>query len=265
MTPLEIRLVKDRLSLISQVLSGTDDAYKHSQVILDLADKLGFRGDLSSRIKVFAMLGDAALQAEDFVAASHSSERMVETVHALQKHHEGFPQSSIDDAVEVCWHFCFQLGRQAEYRDLGQKLKLLGQALQLCPAGNAIDVLNVWRRVEAEQTAVRRQMTKTRGTRRESRRPEKTLAELTASSIRDRLSGFKSDLTHSHLVPTEAAAMASRTLNRVTASLPFSAVRGRSDMSEDSARTRSQSPDVSKQARQVLSKGIGWLIGADDE
>ncbi|KZS95944.1 hypothetical protein SISNIDRAFT_438503 [Sistotremastrum niveocremeum HHB9708] len=265
MTPLEIRLVKDRLSLISQVLSGTDDAYKHSQVILDLADKLGFRGDMGSRIKVFAMLGDAALQAEDFVAASHSSEQMVEAVHTLQKHPEGVPQSSIDEAVEVCWHFCFQLGRQAEFRDLETKLKLLGQALQLCPSGNAVDVLNVWRRVEAEQTQIRRQMTKSREARRDRRRPEKTLAELTASSIRDRLSSFKPDLTHSHLVPTEAAAMASRTLGRVTASLPFGVARGRSDLSQDEPRARSQSPDVSAQARQVLSKGIGWLIGGDDE
>ena len=43
--PIEIRLEKDRLSLIARVLASTDDAYKHSQVMLELANKLGVPGD----------------------------------------------------------------------------------------------------------------------------------------------------------------------------------------------------------------------------
>ena len=67
----------------------------------------------------------------------------------------------------------------------------------------------------------------------------------------------------------DAAALAGRTFNRVTASFPFSiGHRGSSDTnssSRDGSRQRPQSGDVSAQANRVFAKGIGWLIGADDE
>ncbi|GBE77859.1 hypothetical protein SCP_0107410 [Sparassis crispa] len=65
-TPLEIRLTKDRLSLVSRVLSSNSDAYKHTQVILELVEKLGFGGDAIAEVKTLAMLVETALQSEDF-------------------------------------------------------------------------------------------------------------------------------------------------------------------------------------------------------
>ena len=60
--PIEIRLTKDKLSLISRILSSNEDAYKHTEVILELCYKLGYRDDPVAEVKVLAMLADSALQ-----------------------------------------------------------------------------------------------------------------------------------------------------------------------------------------------------------
>jgi hypothetical protein len=44
-TSLEIRLTKDRLTLIARILSSIDDAYKHTDVMLDIVEKLGYTRD----------------------------------------------------------------------------------------------------------------------------------------------------------------------------------------------------------------------------
>jgi len=46
-----------------------NNAYEHTQVVLDLCNKLGFRGDATAEGKTLVMLADAALQAEDFSQA----------------------------------------------------------------------------------------------------------------------------------------------------------------------------------------------------
>ena len=76
-----------------------------------------------------------------------------------------------------------------------------------------------------------------------------------------------------HMTPSpDAAAFAGKAFSRVAANIPFAlGGRGRSYLSEESDRSRSGSrtrPDsahVSEQASRVLQKGIGWLLGADDE
>jgi len=42
-----------------------DDVYQHTQAVLGLCNKLGFRGDATAEAKTLIMLADAALQ-EDF-------------------------------------------------------------------------------------------------------------------------------------------------------------------------------------------------------
>ena len=39
--PIEVRLTKDRLALVSQILASNDSAYKHIEVLLELVHKLG--------------------------------------------------------------------------------------------------------------------------------------------------------------------------------------------------------------------------------
>jgi hypothetical protein len=155
MSPIEIRLTKDRLSLISRVLSSNSNAYKHAEVILELCNKLGYRGDPVAEVKVLAMLADTALQTEDFDYAYGNIERMIALVSSLRNKYMESDEKA-REAVEVCWVACFQLGRQSEFLDLAKKMVLLGNALELCPPDKIHDVLTAWRKLEAENVPASR-------------------------------------------------------------------------------------------------------------
>jgi hypothetical protein len=274
-SPIEIRLTKDRLSLVSRVLSSNVDAYKHTQVVLDLVYKLGFRNDVVAEVKTLAMLANTALHTEDFDRAYETSERMVDTVLNLRSSASlGLEDTNVQEASEVCWMACWQLGRQPEFDDVDKKLLLLGRALELCPPDRLHEVLTGWCRLEKEDLDNRKErLAASRGAVGLAKAPRRPVIENTpntASSLASRLQDFRMHMPASPLANAEdAAALAGRTFNRVTASFPFSiGHRGSSDTnssSRDGSRQRPQSGDVSAQANRVFAKGIGWLIGADDE
>ncbi|TFK36840.1 secretory pathway protein Sec39-domain-containing protein [Crucibulum laeve] len=276
-SPIEIRLTKDRLSLISRVLSSNNDAYKHTEVILDLSYKLGFAEDVVAEVKVLAMLADTALQAEDFERAYENSERMVDIVFKLRASSElDADDPRIHEVTEVCWIACFQLGRQPEFEELGKRMLLLGRALELCPAEKLHDVLTAWQRLENEDIQNREErMTHRRSGTAAVSSPRKlvdsSLPINVASTLRARLQDFH--MPSPPLLSTpDAAALASRTFKSVAANFPFGH-RGRSQLSEtddtgshrSTSTRRTEGEDVSAHATRVLSKGIGWLIGADEE
>ncbi|KAF5311851.1 hypothetical protein D9619_003139 [Psilocybe cf. subviscida] len=276
-TPLEIRLTKDKLSLISRVLSSNNDAYKHTQVILELGYKLGYGHDQVAEVKILAMLADTALQAEDFVRAYENNERMVQVVSELRRKSAlGVDDGKAREASEVCWIACFQLGRQSEFPDLDKKMTLLGYALELCPPEKINDVLTAWRRYESQDILRRQERLehKRTGGQVKNNVPKADFVPINvASSLRAKLHDFH--MPSPPLLSTpDAAALASRTFKSVAANFPFSVgSRGRSHASDaddkqsirsDSTR-RTEGEDVSTQASRVLSKGIGWLIGADEE
>ena len=276
-SPIEIRLTKDRLSLVSRVLSSNNNAYKHTEVILDLVHKLGFRGDIVAEIKTLAMLAETAMQMEDFTRAYETSEKMVNTV-LLLRSSDTFAASqaqdpSIQEASEVCWVTCFQLGRHPEFPDVQKKLALLGRALEFCPAEKLPDILASWRVLEDEDIAARREALAARkhgpGTRRvrQARRERGSGLGVDVASLASRLQNMQMHIPASPHFANEA-------FSRVAANIPFSlGGRGRSYLSEASDRSRSGSRTraadgahvVSEQASRVLQKGIGWLLGADDE
>ncbi|KAH9944120.1 secretory pathway protein Sec39-domain-containing protein [Epithele typhae] len=278
-SPIEIRLTKDRLSLVSRVLSSNNDAYKHTEVILDLIRKLGFRDDIVAEVKTLAMLTETALQADDFPRAYATADTMVNTVVLLRGDRAPGAASApsatpdpIAEASEVCWLTCFQLGRHPEVPDADKKLALLGRALEICPAERLPDVLAAWRALEDEDVDARRDAllersrTRTRG--RGRRRAGSTLTPAHAvASLATRLQSMQA-----HMPSPDAAAFAGKAFSRVAANIPFAlGGRGRSYLSEDSERSRSGSrtrldgAQVSEQASRVLQKGIGWLLGAEDE
>ena len=274
--PIEIRLTKDRLTLISRVLSSNDDAYKHSGVILDLCQKLGYKNDVVAEVKVLAMLADTALQAEDFTRAYENNERMVQIVTSLRNASPG--NMTIDDeklreVVGVCWIACFQLGRHPEFDDLQKKMRLLGSVLELCPSDKLHDVLTSWRKLEAEDLAAREAKLNERrdGMSITKPREQGNAAMTVASSLKARLQELHMPSPPMLNTP-DAAALASKTFKSVAANFPFGH-RGRSQASDTDERSsvRSESSrrtdltDVSAQATKVFSKGIGWLIGTDDE
>lgn len=270
-SPIEIRLTKDRLSLVSRVLSSNNDAYKHAEVILDLVHKLGFRGDIVAEVKTLAMLAETALQADDFARAYETSESMVNTVLLLRSSDLSAQQNpAVDEAGEVCWVTCFQLGRHPEFPDVQKRLTLLGRALEFCPPEKLPDILTAWRTLEEEDIDERREAlaSQTRGARRARRPRQRVTGADAVASLATRLQSMQMHIPHS----PDAAALANKAFSRVAANIPFSLTgRGRSYLSEESDRSRSGSrtrPDgthVSEQASRVLQKGIGWLLGADDE
>ncbi|KAA1468260.1 Sec39-domain-containing protein [Dentipellis sp. KUC8613] len=283
-SPLEIRLVKDRLSLISRVLSSNDNAYKYPEVILELVHKLGFRDDTTATVKALAMITDTALQAEDFTRAYESSGTMISTILELNSSPLATTNpAKVQEANEVCWVACFQLGRQIEFEDVEKKLALLGRALEFCPPEKMVDVLNAWRRLESEDTEERRERL---GKRKGRTGPDNTRTKRqavptgTAASLAARFQHLHMPDLHmpsSPLVSTPDAAAIAHTFSRVAANFPFSVGgRPKSVASDDSGReksrsverpwpSRSEHPDVSAQASRVFQKGIGWLIGADEE
>ncbi|KAG7099067.1 hypothetical protein E1B28_000942 [Marasmius oreades] len=276
-SPIEIRLTKDRLTLVSQVLSSNSDAYKHIEVILDLVRKLGFKDDIVAEVKALAMIADTALQAEDFSRSYETSQRMVDLVLNLRASSMGMDDPQIREASDVCWIACFQLGRQTEFEDMDKKLCLLGRAVEICPADKLHDVLTAWRRLENQDIGVREErLTKRHGgavdsgdNRKRAATALLNLPESAASTLQERLKSFH--MPSPPLLNTpDAAALASRTFKSVAASFPFS--RGRSRFSQESGSDRSRSgsrrpgngQDVSAQASRVFSQGIGWLIGAEE-
>ena len=54
-----------------------NNAYEHTQAVLGLCNKLGFRGDATAEAKTLVMLADAALQ-EDFSQADENAMWMAE-------------------------------------------------------------------------------------------------------------------------------------------------------------------------------------------
>ncbi|KAF7436675.1 hypothetical protein PC9H_003508 [Pleurotus ostreatus] len=272
-SPIEIRLTKDRLSLVAQVLSSNADAYKHTEVILELVRKLGFRDDTVAEVRTLAMLADSALQGEDFTRAYDANKRMIDIVHNfIESAPLGKEDVQVKQALEVCWVACYQLGRQPEFDDVEKKLSLLGYALELCPRDKLHDILISWRRLETEDIEARQERLEMRRndptTVSAKRKPAATVSSYPAASLRARLQHFHMP-TPPLLSTPDAAALATRTFRSVAANFPFSVgSRGRSQAShlDDAASSRSGSrrpegDDVSAQASRVLSKGIGWLIG----
>lgn len=254
-SPIEIRLTKDRLSLISQVLSSNDDAYKHTEVILDLVHKLGYKEDITAEVKTLAMISDVALQNEDFTRAYEITDKIVQTVLRLDVDHQ-----NTQEAKEVCWVACFQLGRQSEFADVQKKLSLLGRALEMCPAERIVEILAAWRRLDQEDIDARREASATRST---MERPKRKREPAAAISFTDRL---QMHIPPSPLIHTpDAAMLASKTFSRVAANLPFSIGRDRSSSPGGNSSRSSSRMGLSGEPSRVLQKGIGWLIGAEDD
>ena len=288
LTPIEIRLTKDRLSLVSRVLSSNSDAYKYKEVILELVDKLGFRGDSVARVKALAMITDTALQTEDFAHAFETSEVMVNTVSQLCLS-PGIPEAQLGDAKEVCWVSCFQLGRQSEFADVPKKLRLLGHALEFCPADRLPEILAAWRRLEKEDIAARQHASDDKdkdglsSTRQRGRAAAATTQYRQAHQSGALAPTLASRLQNIHLpasplsplVMADGAVIAD-TFNRVASKFPFTKSRPQAhdqpegdEESDGSHGAGAGWPsldreEVSAQASKALQRGIGWLIGADE-
>jgi len=216
------------------------------------------------------MLSDTALQAEDFTRAYETSKRMIETVSNLRAEASGGTiDPTVQEACEVCWVACYQLGRQLEFYDVAKKQELLGRALEFCPADKLSDVLTSWRRLQKDTLENRRDYLAHRSPTRQRRSASWNATTSLQARLRDlHMPG------NPFINAEDAAVLAGKAFNRVASNFPFaaggqgwlgsSASQIRSDSRENNG-LRPDGEDVSAQASRVLQKGIGWLLGADDE
>jgi neuroblastoma-amplified sequence len=238
-------------------------------MILDIVHKLGYREDVVAEIRTFAMIADSALQAEDFDCAYETSQRMISIVLQLRESTSSEDPKTVE-ATEVCWVACYTLGRQIELPDTSRKCTLLARALELCPPDRLHDILVAWKKFEGDEIKER----KTRLTQRSAiQSAPNHKATLKESSLLPMSLSLQSKLSDFHmpspplLSTPDAAALATRTFKNVAANFPF---RGRSRVSASDA-SEQRSPSGSRRgfdgsdAGRVLSRGIGWLIGADEE
>ena len=242
--------------------------------MLDLMRKLGFHDDLLAEVKTLAMLADASLQAEDFPRAFEVSEQMIDTVIRFKdSSFVGEDDLRVQEAIEVCWVACFQLGRQSEADNVEKRFMLLGRALELCPPDKIVDVLQSWKRLETESIDLRRDKQGEMSFKNiKTSRQERQQGRGRTSTLASRLQNIHMPSPSLRSAAPDAAALASHAFSSIASAFPFSA---RSLVSEGSLSNRSNSrerggvragsPDVQTQARQALQRGIGWLIGADED
>ncbi|CAG8539491.1 9441_t:CDS:2 [Ambispora leptoticha] len=159
--PLQIRLAPNRLDLIARLLSTHETAYHEPESILELARKLGYRNDKVAEVKVLAMLSDAALRDTEYAVAYERCMDVVKVTKNIIAANiaksssttittESEEKSELYEAKDVSWRVCYEVGKQEGYADIEKRMTLVGFALALCPVKQAINILNLWRKLEVE-------------------------------------------------------------------------------------------------------------------
>ncbi|CAG8495424.1 2174_t:CDS:2, partial [Ambispora gerdemannii] len=186
--PLQIRLAPNRLDLIARLLSTHETAYHDPESILELARKFGYRNDKVAEVKVLAMLSDAALHNTDYAIAYERCMDVVKVTkniaatntaksNARMTITEGEEKSELYEAKDVSWRVCYEVGKQEGYANIEKRMTLIGFALALCPTKQAINILNLWRKLEVEYKLIH--ASKAAALSRDSTRDnEKTLSHL---------------------------------------------------------------------------------------
>jgi hypothetical protein len=280
--PLEIRHTPNKLDLIRRLLTSSEDAFRHSEIVLELADKLGVsRPESTANVEILGMLAEAAVKAGEYeIADTHCHSIIV----LVRKRHVKADEAIETKKKEVCWKSCVLIGRQAEYANIGAKMELLGRAIEYCPPRELPAILEIWRKVEDGQI------------------------RLGEAAKRRRLAGItnpapisaptsSTPMSPARSVDGEKRVLGSRTAARLAmnfgerlrqyAPSPVLSESGMDDNSTPAKRTSMESErDVGRpalaaifdeavgaeegermrhQARRALVKGVGWLLGADEK
>lgn len=147
--PIEIRMSQDRLSLIARLIDSNADARRHPQVVLELVDKLGYRGDKVAEIRTLALIVSACAKAGEYERAAEMCEEMVGKAEAVRRSPKG---GDTQEIANMTWLACSRVGQSSTYHDSEKKLRLMGHALLLCPTEQVSDLLVSWRAVEESAT-----------------------------------------------------------------------------------------------------------------
>ena len=290
-TPLEIRYAKSKLDLVRRVLETSHDAFQHPELILDLADKLGYKDDATARIEVLGMLVESAVKAGDYDAGYAHCQEMVTS--SKKRFKSTRAESEAIFSSDVVWKSCLLVGSQSDYFSIDNRMNLLGRAIEACPAEEIPRILGVWRKVEdgqmkLDEAAKRRRLHGIRSANPPSR-PGSSMASPAVGE--ERVLGSRTAARAARLAMDFAAPrLRSAGISpQLPSGLGFS---GRSPTltspalsSTDGARrsTDSDRPSIGsildnsglaqgaaeaervrQQARRALVRGVGWLLGADE-
>ncbi|KAJ8275215.1 hypothetical protein COCON_G00098400 [Conger conger] len=123
--PLQVRLRRDRLSLIEECFAACPTAYRQSTVLLGLAGLLRVAGDDEPKRKgqVLTLLAEQALQRHDYKASYIHCQDLMATGYGAG------------------WHVCCQLGQCEGYQDLQPRQELMAFALTHCPPASIQSLL----------------------------------------------------------------------------------------------------------------------------
>jgi hypothetical protein len=235
-TPLEIRLANNRLDIIGKVLASSEGAYRHETVILEIVDKLGYRGDEVAHVHVMSNLIALAVQADDAVQAHALAQKLLDSAgrsRALQQ--QGSVPSDGFLAYAACWRTLVDVAQMRQFVDEDKGSHLLAAAVRLCPAESLVNVLEQWRTAEENV---------------------RTAAPAWAT---------RSAVTRSvATIPSESTVLGSRRAARAAQmAVSFSEhLAGRLPSTHIPALAQ-EAPQVSRNAKIALAKGVGWLLGDD--
>ena len=263
LSPLEIRHAKSRLQLLKQVVESSEDSYRHPDLMLEMLDKLGYRSDNSARNEILALLCQSATRDGDYDAAYGLCQDMF--------------RMAQQDKDDIIWEPFVQLGMRVEFAEVDKRMTLLGQVLEICPPGEMPKILQDWRRVENGQVrlaeaAKRRRTTGIRSARRNTphaiEAEERVLGSRTAARAAKLAMGFagsKLNIRSSPLLassPTMSSSHGEPADRRSNESdrPSFGAIFDGTGVKAGTA----EAERVRQQARKVLVRGVGWLLGADE-
>lgn len=249
LAPIEIRLSKNRLSFFARLLSTNDDAYKHPDMLLDLARKLGYREDIDAQARLLAMMVDTAIQSADYRNAAELCEKMIK----------------FGGASEVAWRSCYQLAKTEDYEDVDERLALLGRAMLSCPKEQITTLLSLWVKLEPRRST----SDVAAATRDEGQHPTRSIQSLfggLAAAARPsavsptRSNNVTQDHQHQQQQPIHDAY--SRAPQNVRTAVPPSFAPPSLRHAVETGKGATEG--IRKGISSGLTRGVGWLIGADE-
>lgn len=246
-TPLEVRLEADKLMLINQLLSTRRDGHQYPNKILALAEGLdgSLKDNNKRQVEVLGRVIDAAIKYEDYEQAY----RITQTDDFQQK------LTFNENEVDRRWVSYYKLGVEDRWSSLSHRLDCLAQAMKLCPDQSLHVVLTEWKKLELskeESIPVEKKEE-------EARDASGALASIISpttieSQTRHLLSGGLRALKSVSAVSPGVSSQASAS----STSIPQSQFQSHPQVPQ------SQHQTFSLGLEEKLTRGVGWLIGADD-
>src|SRR5207244_8873796 len=59
-------------------------------------------------------------------------------------------ETILNSVKDIAWRICYEVAKQDAFQNLEKQMTLMGYALALCPSDQAVDILNIWRKIDNE-------------------------------------------------------------------------------------------------------------------